>query len=39
MSEIDPQQVFNAISFALQQYPLYVRQVNSYLISLSQDDG
>jgi hypothetical protein len=37
--EIDPQQVFKAISFALQQYPLYVRQVNSYLISLSQEDG
>lgn len=37
--EIDPQQVFKAISFALQQYPLYVRQVSSYLISLSQDDG
>ncbi|MBW4675383.1 MAG: DUF86 domain-containing protein [Desmonostoc geniculatum HA4340-LM1] len=36
--EIDPQQVFNSISFALQQYPLYVRQVNSYLISLSQED-
>ena len=36
--EIDPQQVFKAISFALQQYPLYVRQVNFYLISLSQDD-
>jgi len=37
--EIDPRQVFKAISFALQQYPLYVRQVNSYLISLSQEDG
>lgn len=37
--EIDPQQVFKAISFALQQYPLYVRQVNSYLITLSQEDG
>jgi uncharacterized protein YutE (UPF0331/DUF86 family) len=37
--DIDPQQVFRAISFALQQYPLYVRQVNSYLISLSEDNG
>ncbi|MFK0732040.1 MAG: DUF86 domain-containing protein [Gloeotrichia echinulata GP01] len=37
--DIDPNQVFMAISFALQQYPLYVRQVNSYLISLSQEDG
>jgi uncharacterized protein YutE (UPF0331/DUF86 family) len=37
--EIDPQEVFKSISLALQQYPLYVRQVNSYLISLSQDDG
>ncbi|WP_414573192.1 type VII toxin-antitoxin system HepT family RNase toxin [Nostoc sp. CCY 9925] len=37
--EIDPHQVFNSISFALQQYPLYVRQINSYLISLSQEDG
>ncbi|MCC5645953.1 DUF86 domain-containing protein [Nostoc sp. CHAB 5824] len=37
--EIDPQQVFNSISFALRLYPLYLRQVNSYLISLSQEDG
>lgn len=37
--EIDPQQVFKAISLALQQYPLYVRQVSSYLNSLSQEDG
>ncbi|MBD2356961.1 DUF86 domain-containing protein [Tolypothrix sp. FACHB-123] len=37
--DIDPQQVFRAISFALQQYPLYVRQVNSYLISLSEENG
>jgi uncharacterized protein YutE (UPF0331/DUF86 family) len=36
--EIDPQQVFNSIALALQQYPLYVRQVNSYLISLSQEE-
>ncbi|WP_373526339.1 DUF86 domain-containing protein [Nostoc sp.] len=37
--DIDPNQVFRAISFALQQYPLYVRQINSYLISLSEEDG
>ncbi|MEA5569165.1 type VII toxin-antitoxin system HepT family RNase toxin [Anabaena sp. UHCC 0399] len=36
--DIDPNQVFMAISFALQQYPLYVRQINSYLISLSEDN-
>ncbi|MDZ8109069.1 MAG: DUF86 domain-containing protein [Nostoc sp. DedQUE12a] len=34
--DIDPKQVFMAITFALQQYPLYVRQINSYLISLSE---
>ncbi|MDB9457999.1 DUF86 domain-containing protein [Dolichospermum circinale CS-1225] len=32
--DIDPNQVFMAIRFALKQYPLYVRQLNSYLISL-----
>jgi uncharacterized protein YutE (UPF0331/DUF86 family) len=37
--EIDPTEVFKSITLALQQYPLYVRQVNSYLISLSQEDG
>ncbi|MCG6133782.1 MAG: DUF86 domain-containing protein [Nostoc sp. LLA-1] len=37
--EIDPRQVFKAISLALQHYPLYVRQVSSYLNSLSQEDG
>lgn len=37
--EIDPRQVFKAISLALQQYPLYVRQVSSYLNSLNQEDG
>ncbi|MBD2664056.1 hypothetical protein B6N60_03671 [Richelia sinica FACHB-800] len=37
--DIDPNQVFKAISFALQQYPLYVRQINSYLISLEEDNG
>jgi uncharacterized protein YutE (UPF0331/DUF86 family) len=36
--DIDPNQVFMAISFALQQYPLYVRQINSYVISLSEDN-
>ncbi|QSV65136.1 MAG: DUF86 domain-containing protein [Dolichospermum sp. DL01] len=34
--DIDPNQVFMAISFALQQYPLYVRQINSYLIKLEE---
>jgi uncharacterized protein YutE (UPF0331/DUF86 family) len=37
--DIDPNQVFMAISFALQQYPLYVRQINSYLISLGAENG
>jgi uncharacterized protein YutE (UPF0331/DUF86 family) len=37
--DIDPKQVFMAINFALQQYPLYVRQINSYLISLEEDNG
>jgi uncharacterized protein YutE (UPF0331/DUF86 family) len=37
--EIDPTEVFKSISLALQQYPLYVRQVSSYLNSLSQEDG
>lgn len=37
--DIDPNQVFKAISFALQQYPLYIRQIKSYLISLEQDNG
>jgi len=37
--EIDPREVFKSISFALRQYPLYVRQVSSYLISLGQEDG
>ncbi|MBD2293101.1 DUF86 domain-containing protein [Anabaena sphaerica FACHB-251] len=37
--DIDPNQVFKAINFALQQYPLYVRQINSYLISLAEDNG
>ncbi|MDY6900717.1 MAG: DUF86 domain-containing protein [Cyanobacteriota bacterium] len=36
--DIDHKQVFNSISFALQQYPLYVEQINSYLISLSEDN-
>lgn len=37
--DIDPNQVFLAITFALQQYPMYIRQINSYLISWSQEDG
>lgn len=36
--DIEPRQVFRAISFALQQYPIYVEQINSYLISLSEDN-
>ena len=36
--DIDPNQVFKSISFALQQYPLYVRQINSYLISLEEEN-
>jgi uncharacterized protein YutE (UPF0331/DUF86 family) len=35
--DIDPNQVFMAISFALQQYPFYVRQINSYLITLEKN--
>ena len=37
--DIDPNQVFKSISFALQQYPLYVRQINSYLISLEEHNA
>jgi uncharacterized protein YutE (UPF0331/DUF86 family) len=37
--DIDPNQVFKAINFALRQYPLYVRQINSYLISLEEHNG
>lgn len=36
--DIEPTQVFRAISFALKQYPLYVEQINSYLISMSEDN-
>ena len=36
--DIDYKKVFNAIHFALQQYPIYVEQINSYLISLSEDN-
>jgi len=36
--DIDPNQVFMAISFALQQYPLYVRQINSYLLRFNKDN-
>ena len=32
--DIEPRQVFRAINFALQQYPIYVEQINSYLITL-----
>ena len=34
--DLDPGQVFRAISFALQEYPIYVEQINSYLISLGE---
>lgn len=37
--DIDSNQVFKAIGFALQQYPLYVKQVNDYLISLDEDNS
>jgi uncharacterized protein YutE (UPF0331/DUF86 family) len=37
--KINPTQIFQSINFALQQYPLYVRQINSYLISLTEDNG
>ncbi|AFW97302.1 MULTISPECIES: DUF86 domain-containing protein [unclassified Dolichospermum] len=37
--DIDPNQVFKAINFALKQYPLYVRQINSYLISLEEHNA
>lgn len=37
--DIDSNQVFKAISFALQQYPFYVKQVNDYLISLDEDNS
>lgn len=36
--DIDPNQVFIAINFALQQYPLYVEQVDAYLISLNSEE-
>lgn len=37
--DIDSSQVFTAISFALQQYPLYVEQINNYLILLEQSNS
>ena len=37
--DIDSKQVFKAISFASQQYPLYVKQVNEYLVSLDEDNS
>ncbi|MBE9198019.1 MULTISPECIES: DUF86 domain-containing protein [unclassified Nodularia (in: cyanobacteria)] len=36
--DIDPKEVFKSISFALRQYPLYVREINTYLISLDVDN-
>ncbi|MBD2303630.1 type VII toxin-antitoxin system HepT family RNase toxin [Nostoc sp. FACHB-190] len=37
--DINPNKVFRAINLVLRQYPLYVRQINSYLSSLSEEDG
>ncbi|MBO0349387.1 DUF86 domain-containing protein [Phormidium pseudopriestleyi FRX01] len=37
--DIDPEVVYTAISKALQQYPLYIRQVSDYLNSLEVDNG
>ncbi len=37
--EIDSAIVFAAIGVTLQQYPLYVRQINLYLDSLEVEDG
>lgn len=37
--EIDPKQVFKAINFALRQYPMYVQEINSYLISLDAESS
>lgn len=37
--DIDPNQVFRAINFALGQYPFYVQQINTYLSSLDVDNG
>ncbi|MBD2773683.1 type VII toxin-antitoxin system HepT family RNase toxin [Iningainema tapete] len=31
--DLDPNQVFKAINFALRQYPFYVQQINTYLRS------
>jgi uncharacterized protein YutE (UPF0331/DUF86 family) len=31
-------QIFQAINFALRQYPLYIRQINSYLISFAENN-
>ncbi len=36
--DMDSRQIFIAIDFALQQYPLYVKQINEYLISLDVDN-
>lgn len=37
-NKLDPNQVFRAIDFALQQYPIYVQQVTAYLMSLQADN-
>lgn len=37
--DIDPTKVFQAINFALQQYPVYVAQMNAYLSSLDVENG
>lgn len=33
--DIDPIQVYQAIQFALNQYPMYVQQINAYLLSIT----
>ncbi|MGL4501849.1 MAG: type VII toxin-antitoxin system HepT family RNase toxin, partial [Planktothrix sp.] len=37
--EIKPKIVFSAISRALEEYPIYIRQVNNYLDSLEVNNG
>jgi uncharacterized protein YutE (UPF0331/DUF86 family) len=32
--DIDPEQVYQAINFALNQYPIYIQQIRDYLISI-----
>lgn len=36
--DIDSSQVFRAIKFALEQYPIYVQQISAYLNSLNVDN-